>query len=115
MVEHPLDISRNGNYQHIPWITGVVEHEGAVRAACEFWSYWKGVNVLIAQLLAILTNLTLLDDLNAKLDELLTFIMDLDVRDENNVEEIVQEIKDKYFNGGTIDTAEDEQRLVDVN
>lgn len=33
MIEDPLDISRNGNYEHIPWITGVVEHEGAVRAA----------------------------------------------------------------------------------
>lgn len=27
-------MSMDGNYQHIPWITGIVEHEGAVRAAC---------------------------------------------------------------------------------
>lgn len=33
MIEDPVDISRNGNYEHIPWITGIVEHEGAIRAA----------------------------------------------------------------------------------
>lgn len=41
--------------------------------------------------------------------------MDLNIRDEGNVEEIVERIKDKYFNGSNIDTAEKEQRLVDVN
>lgn len=66
-------------------------------------------------LVAILTNQTLLADLNANLDDLLTFIMEITVRDENNVEEIVEKIKDKYFNGSNIDTAEHEQRLVDVN
>lgn len=35
MVEHPLDISINGNYPRVPLITGVVEQEGAVRAACK--------------------------------------------------------------------------------
>jgi len=96
MVEHPLDISRNGNYQHIPWITGVVEHEGAVRAA------------------TIVTNETLLNDLNAQFDEVLAPIMEIDVRNEDNIEEIVQRIKNKYFNGGNVDSTEKEQRLVDM-
>lgn len=65
-------------------------------------------------LVGILTNETLLADLNAKLDDLLPFIMELNVRNENNVEEIVQKLKDRYFNGTNIDTAEKEQRLVDV-
>ncbi|KAJ6632704.1 Venom carboxylesterase-6, partial [Pseudolycoriella hygida] len=96
MIEHPLNISLNGNYLHIPWITGVVEHEGAVRAA------------------TILTNQTLLDDLNEKFDDLLPFIMEVDIRDENNTDEIVEKIKEKYFNGSNIDSAEKEQRLVDM-
>lgn len=41
--------------------------------------------------------------------------MDLTIRDEDNVAEIVEKIKDKYFSGRNIDTAENEQRLVDVN
>lgn len=41
--------------------------------------------------------------------------MDLRVRDENNVEEIVQKLKDKYFDGNNIDTPAYEQRLVDVS
>lgn len=41
--------------------------------------------------------------------------MEINVRDENNVEEIVEKIRNKYFNGSNIDTPEDEQRLVDVN
>lgn len=41
--------------------------------------------------------------------------MELDVRDDDNIEEIVEKVKDKYFNGSNIDTVEDEQRLVDVN
>lgn len=41
--------------------------------------------------------------------------MDLTIRDEDNVEEIVEKIKEKYFNGNNIDTPENEQRLVDVS
>ncbi|KAG4065486.1 hypothetical protein HA402_009047 [Bradysia odoriphaga] len=96
MIDDPLNISRNGNYEHIPWITGVVEHEGAVRAA------------------SVVTNQTLLDDLNAHFDDLLILIMDLDVPNEENAAEIVQKIKDKYFNGSNVDTTEKEQRLVDL-
>lgn len=55
-----------------------------------------------------------MDDLNANFDELLPFIMELDIRDEENVEQIVEAIKDKYFNGSNVDTVEREQRLVDV-
>lgn len=114
MIEHPLNISLNGNYDHIPWITGIVEHEGAVRAASKL-TVSRKFNSMIRKCLAILTNPTLLDDLNSKFDELLPLIMELDVRNESNVEEIVRMLKEKYFNGRNVETIEDEQRLVDVN
>lgn len=61
-----------------------------------------------------MTNQTLLNDLNERFDELLPFLMELNVKDEANLDEIVQKLKDEYFNGTNIITDEDEQRLIDV-
>lgn len=33
MVEDPKVIWKSGRFKHIPWMTGVVQNEGAVRAA----------------------------------------------------------------------------------
>lgn len=35
MTRHPADIWESGDFQHIPWMTGVVANEGSVRAAGE--------------------------------------------------------------------------------
>lgn len=36
LIEDPLKTLQNGNYQPVPWMTGFVENEGAVRAAGNF-------------------------------------------------------------------------------
>lgn len=61
-----------------------------------------------------MTNQALLNDLNTQLDSLLPLIMDIHIENEDNVEEIVQRIKDKYLNGSNVITPANEQRLIDV-
>lgn len=33
ITENPLTISKQGNFKHVPWMTGVVPNEGSVRSA----------------------------------------------------------------------------------
>lgn len=81
--------------KRIPWLQGIVKHDGAIRAA------------------QILTNKTLFDDLNDHLDILLPKLLEIDDLDNNTKTSIIQRIRDQYFNGSaTIPHLS--QRFVDV-
>lgn len=61
-----------------------------------------------------MTNQELLNDLNTQLDELLPLLMEINIQNEDNVDVIVQKLKDKYFNGSSTITPEHEQGFMDV-
>ena len=42
MPNEPIDLMTSGNFQHVPWITGITDDEGATRAYA-FFEDMKGV------------------------------------------------------------------------
>lgn len=42
-IQDPRVTWQNGEFQNIPWMTGVVQHEGAVRAAGKFLKIFEKI------------------------------------------------------------------------
>ncbi|XP_062552223.1 juvenile hormone esterase-like [Armigeres subalbatus] len=81
LVKDPRESWRKGNYQQIPWMTGYISNDGAVRA------------------IAISTNQQLLKDLNANISTLLPLLME-----KEPTNEFLMSLKDRFF----ADSANDE-------
>lgn len=96
LTASPTAISSMGSYAQRPWIQSTVQHEGVIRAA------------------AILTNRTLMADLNERLDELLPQLMELKENDANSLSTINEKIKRRYLNGADTITPTNAQGFIDV-
>lgn len=95
LVEDPRVSWQKGNYQKIPWMTGFLPNDGAVRA------------------IAITSNPQLLQDLNANISTLLPFLMEKEPSDE-----LLMSLKGRFFADspdGEWITQKNTQRLVDVS
>ncbi|XP_055608066.1 juvenile hormone esterase-like isoform X2 [Uranotaenia lowii] len=94
LVEDPRVSWQNGRFQQIPWMTGTVPNEGAVRAT------------------AILANDVLLNQLNRNITHLLPFLLEKDSSDE-----LLARIKARFFSGrpdGQWISKENGQRFIDM-
>lgn len=94
LVEDPRISWRKGSYQKIPWMTGYLPNDGAVRA------------------IAITSNEKLLNELNANISFILPVLLE-----KTPSEELLTVIKARYFNESTDEnwiTSENAQRLVDM-
>lgn len=86
---NPVESWRNGNFEHVPMLSGFMDNDGGVRA------------------LAILENKTQLNDLNNRFDELLPKLMEIeDPSNEINAKRL-KKIKARYFNGQSAITDND--------
>lgn len=93
-TKDPIEIIKNNDYTAVPWMTGWVPEEGVVRGG------------------AIWVNQTLVDDLNNRFDELLPQILELEPMSATRTEEVLNLIKDFYFNGRR---EINQQGLIDVS
>lgn len=84
ITKHPKEIWSSGDFEHVPWMTGVVPNEGSVRTA------------------ALLSNKDLLDELNFRMDYLLPKLMELSPKDTNSLTLINRKIYDFYLNGSNM-------------
>lgn len=89
-------IWENGEFSPVSWMTSFVPHEGAVRAS------------------AILSNKTLLADLNAKLDHLLPVLLQIATGSRKEIAQKLQEVKNKYLRGKNTIDDENKQGFIDV-
>ena len=48
MPEEPIDLMKRGDFQHIPWVTGLTDDEGAFKASV-FFSDMAGVKEFESQ------------------------------------------------------------------
>nr|AEW07365.1 juvenile hormone esterase [Culex quinquefasciatus] len=94
LIEDPRISWRKGSYQKIPWMTGYLPNDGAVRA------------------IAITSNEKLLNELNANISYILPMLLE-----KPSSQELMKVLKLRYFNDSTDEkwiTTENEQRLVDL-
>uniref|UniRef100_A0A1Q3FSN1 Carboxylic ester hydrolase n=1 Tax=Culex tarsalis TaxID=7177 RepID=A0A1Q3FSN1_CULTA len=94
LVEDPRISWMKGSYQKIPWMTGYLPNDGAVRA------------------IAITSNEKLLNELNANISFILPMLLE-----KPPSEELLKVIKHRYFKESTDDkwiTTANSQRLVDL-
>ncbi|XP_065075921.1 juvenile hormone esterase-like isoform X2 [Ochlerotatus camptorhynchus] len=94
LVEDPRVSWQKGNYQQVPWMTGFLPNDGAVRA------------------IAITSNAQLLQDLNANISTLLPLLLEKEPSDE-----LLMALKDRFFADSPDDewiTQKNTQRLVDL-
>ncbi|KAJ6634299.1 Juvenile hormone esterase [Pseudolycoriella hygida] len=96
MVQDPRITWRTGQFQHIPFMTGVVVREGAVRAS------------------AIVTNQPLLDDLNANLKDLLPKLMEIEMKTKRKSNELFEKLKNFYLNGTDIVNEDNRLGFIDM-
>lgn len=95
LIEDPRVSWQKGNYQQVPWMTGYLPNEGAVRA------------------IAITSNESQLKELNANISYLLPILLE-----KPQSEELLQLIKARFFSEGTEDewiTKQNAHRFVDVS
>lgn len=100
LTEEPQVISQNIQvpWSHqVPWLQGTVQNEGAIRAS------------------AILTNDTLLADLNQNFDVLLPKLMELSVDGPAEAARVNELMRRRYFNGAHGITKGNEQKFIDVS
>ncbi|XP_055838522.1 juvenile hormone esterase-like [Episyrphus balteatus] len=79
LTADPVDLIATGNYTQVPWMTGMVPHEGAVRA------------------LSILSNEALRNDFNNHFDDFIGKLMEFPFT--NDVGTKMDSLIDHYFNG----------------
>ncbi|XP_055621102.1 juvenile hormone esterase-like [Toxorhynchites rutilus septentrionalis] len=94
LVEDPRVSWQKGNYQQVPWMTGYLPNEGAVRA------------------IAITSNENQLKELNANISHLLPVLLE-----KQPSAELLQRIKERFFSDGTEGewiTKHNAQRFVDM-
>lgn len=96
LTASPTEISTMGSYAPRPWIQSTVQNEGVIRAG------------------SILSNRTLLADLNDRLDELLPQLMELKENDSNSLATISEKIRRRYLNGAGTITQTNQQGFIDV-
>ncbi|KAG4073456.1 hypothetical protein HA402_000680 [Bradysia odoriphaga] len=96
LTQDPKVVWESGQFHHIPWMTGIVQHEGAVRAA------------------AIVTNKVLLDDLNTKLKDLVPKIMEIECESKAKADSIYEKLKNYYLNGSDIVNEDNMQGFIDM-
>lgn len=53
MVQDPRIIWKNGSFRQVPWMTGTVQREGAVRAAGKFTKHQNYFFILHSIVLAL--------------------------------------------------------------
>ncbi|GAB0088428.1 Carboxylic ester hydrolase [Sergentomyia squamirostris] len=95
LTENPIKTVENGNFHHIPWMTGVVPNEGIVRAA------------------AIITNETDLTELNRRFDELMPKLMQINATGQQ-LEDFWTKAKKYYFNGQSTVNDSNWERFDDI-
>lgn len=88
---------KSANYYPVPWMTGVVQNEGAVRAA------------------AIVANKTLLADFNSKFNQLLPKMVTFQTNSQRHNALIVKRLKEFYLNKTSSFSDENAQAFIDVN
>ncbi|XP_039452079.1 juvenile hormone esterase-like [Culex pipiens pallens] len=94
LIEDPRISWRKGSYHKIPWMTGYLPNDGAVRA------------------IAITSNKKLLNELNANISYILPMLLE-----KPPSQELMKVLKHRYFNDSTDEkwiTTENAQRLVDL-
>lgn len=96
MTRDPKEIIRTGEYRHVPWMTGFVPSEGAVRA------------------LSIISNETLKNDFNANFDDLLMRLMEFADEGTSASAWRLKQIVDFYLNGTHHLGQDNVQRFVDI-
>lgn len=96
LTQDPMTIMKSGNYYPVPWMTGVVQNEGAVRAA------------------AIVANKTLLADFNSKFTELLPKMVTFQTASLSHNELIVRKLKEHYLNNSSSFSDDNVQAFIDV-
>lgn len=126
MIQCPSATWQSGQFHHIPWMTGVVQREGAVRAAgmfwpihfvkvCEFGVLMCVTFTLRSFVLAIVTNKVMLDDLNTKLKDLVPKLMEIEFKSKSKSDAIYEKLKNYYLNGSDIVNEDNEQGFIDVS
>lgn len=93
----PVQLSQQGRFKHVPWIQGSVQNEGAIRAS------------------AIVTNETLVGELNGRFEELLPQLMELEATRTQTLEEIGEKLRQRYLNGAVEITPANQQGFVNVS
>lgn len=97
LTEEPRKTLKSGNYKAVPWMNGLVQNEGAVRAA------------------AIVSNKTLLEDFNSKFNWLLPRMVSFNTESTKKNDEVTERLKEFYLNGSTAITAENAQDFINVS
>lgn len=96
LTETPLELLRQGKFAKVPFMTGLVEVEGAVRAA------------------AIITNQTTLNEFNSRVEELVPLLMELQLEG-NELLNFTGQILDRYLPGSHKLTEENENSFIKVS
>uniref|UniRef100_A0A7G3ABS3 Carboxylic ester hydrolase n=1 Tax=Lutzomyia longipalpis TaxID=7200 RepID=A0A7G3ABS3_LUTLO len=95
MCKNPIEIVKKGNFNHIPWMTGLVPNEGIVRAG------------------AILTNATVLEELNENFDNVMPQLMQISATGDD-LATFWEKAKNFYFNGQAHVNDTNWQQFVDI-
>uniref|UniRef100_A0A1L8DJA1 Carboxylic ester hydrolase n=1 Tax=Nyssomyia neivai TaxID=330878 RepID=A0A1L8DJA1_9DIPT len=95
MCENPIDIVRKGNFNHIPWMMGLVPNEGIVRSG------------------AILTNKTDLEEINRNFDEIMPQLMEISAKGDD-LANFWTKAKIFYFKGQSNVNDSNWQNFVDI-
>lgn len=64
---------------------------------------------------AIVTNETVLEDLNSKIKDLLPKLMELELKTKSKSDEIFEKLKNYYLNGSVVVNEENLQGFIDVS
>ncbi|KAL7015547.1 hypothetical protein ACKWTF_016513 [Chironomus riparius] len=97
LCDNPVKMWKNGNYSRIPFITGIMNGDGGVRALSYF------------------SNATLIQDLNKNFKDLFPKLLEInDIESERITTERLQMVADRYLSGRMELNKEDMKNLVHI-